>query len=283
MKSDRTRSGMCSKNAEIKDIFHTKTPEPVITRILSFLPTKDAIRTSVLSKTWEHRWTFLTKLSLDDYHQNDSTMDQFVRLRRTRNFVRFVNRALTISDGISMDNFSLSLFGMYETSLLDTWFSNIFNRRRVKTLRIHSHFELSMSGFVSHSLFKNSMLVEELELLTDSISTIKVPSKPMTIKELEILTHSISLCDVPTPVKSIRFENLKLLKLCGINFKNDSPKSPHSILLSFPLLAKFEAKNCAWFRKESAVFVIAPLLQSIFIQHDVRMPYEHSFSCISFC
>jgi len=145
--SDGTRSRMCHKNAEIananaveEDIFHTKIPEPVITHILSFLPTKDAVRTSVLSKACEHRWTFLTKLSLHDHPQNDLINDQFVRLWRTQNFVRFVDRALIITDGIIMDNFSLFLFGRYETSLLDTWFSNIFNRRRVKTLRIHSHF-----------------------------------------------------------------------------------------------------------------------------------------------
>ncbi|RHN53366.1 putative F-box domain-containing protein [Medicago truncatula] len=241
MESDRTRSGMCLKNAEIananavkeaeEDIFHTKIPEPVITHILSFLPTKDAVRTSVLSKTWEHRWTFLTKLSLHDHRQNDLINDQLVRLRRTRNFVRFVDRALIHTDGIILDSFSLFLFGRYETSLLDAWFSNIFNRRRVKTLRIHSHFQFSLSGLVTRSLLKNSMLVEELELHTDLISTIKVPIMPMTIKELEILTHSIPLYNVPTPAKSFCFENLKLLKLCGINFKNDSPKYPSSFCL----------------------------------------------------
>jgi hypothetical protein len=266
MESDRRRSGMCSKNARIAnaveedDIFDNKLPKSIIIHLLSFLPTKDAVRTSILSKRWEHCWTSLSKFSLHDDHQDDLTMDQFVRLRRRRNFVRFVDRALILTDGIIMDNFSLLLFGRYETSLLDTWFSNIFNRRRVKTLRIRSHYQLSMSGLVSHSLFKNSMLVEELELLTDLFSTIKVPIMHMTIKESEFLTHLVSLYDVPTPAKSIRFENLKLLKLCGINFKNDSPNYPRSILLSFPLLTKFEAKNCAWFRKESAVFIIAPLL-----------------------
>jgi len=143
----------------------------------------------------------------------------FVRLRRTRNFVRFVDRALIFTDGIIMDNFSLFLFGRYETSLLDTWFSNIFNRRRAKTLRIHSHFHLSMSGLVSHSLFKNSML----ELLNDLISTIKVSIMPMTIKELEFLTHSISLYDVPTPGKSIRFENLNFSNCVESTLKMTHP------------------------------------------------------------
>ncbi|BAT93199.1 hypothetical protein VIGAN_07212500 [Vigna angularis var. angularis] len=44
----------------------SKLPEPLISRILSFLPTKDAVRTSVLSKKWFFRWTFITRLDFDD-------------------------------------------------------------------------------------------------------------------------------------------------------------------------------------------------------------------------
>jgi len=290
MESGRKRSRMCRMNAKIanaveeeEDIFHTKIPEPVITRILSFLPTKDAVRTSVLSKAWEHRWTSLTKLSLHDHLQNELIDDQFVMLGRKRNFVRFVVRALILTDGKIMDNFSLFLFGRYETSLLDTWFSSIFNRRRVKTLRIHSHFELSLSGLVTHLLFENNMLAEEFELHTDLISTIKVPIMSMSTEELESLTNSISLYNVPTPAKSICFKNLKFLKLCGIKFENDSPKSPRSILLSFPLLTKFETKNCLWFDKEPAIFIIAPLLETISIQHDLYVPHDDSNLIITFC
>ncbi|KAK7244068.1 hypothetical protein RIF29_38886 [Crotalaria pallida] len=43
-----------------------KLPEPLIIHILSFLSTKAAARTSVLSKKWRYRWTCITKLVLDD-------------------------------------------------------------------------------------------------------------------------------------------------------------------------------------------------------------------------
>jgi len=39
----------------VEDIISNMLPEPVITHILNFLPTKDAIRTSILSKKWERR------------------------------------------------------------------------------------------------------------------------------------------------------------------------------------------------------------------------------------
>jgi len=63
MESDSKRSGMCSGNAGIAntieegDILDNKLPKSIIIHILSFLPTKDAVRTSILSKRWEHRWS----------------------------------------------------------------------------------------------------------------------------------------------------------------------------------------------------------------------------------
>ncbi|AES59769.2 hypothetical protein MtrunA17_Chr1g0156851 [Medicago truncatula] len=126
-----------------------------------------------------------------------------------------------------MDSFSLFLSSVYDPFLLDIWFSNIFNRR-VKNLRIHSQFQLSFSVLASDSLFKNFILLEELELLVNSISHIKVP---ISIEELELLTNSVYLANAPSPTKSIRFQNLKLLKLCGIFFNTHSPKSPNYIKL----------------------------------------------------
>jgi len=49
-----------------EDIFHRKLPQPIIAKILSFLPTRDAVRTCVLSKKWLNDWTFITKLDIDD-------------------------------------------------------------------------------------------------------------------------------------------------------------------------------------------------------------------------
>jgi len=57
------------------------------------------------------------------------------------------------------------------------------------------------------------MLIEELELITDSVSHIEAP---MSVEELEFFVNSISLVNAPIPTpptKSIQFENLKFLKL----------------------------------------------------------------------
>jgi hypothetical protein len=44
----------------------SKLPESLITHILSYLPTKDAVRTSVLSRRLIECWTFITKLNFND-------------------------------------------------------------------------------------------------------------------------------------------------------------------------------------------------------------------------
>jgi len=50
-----------------EDILHSKLSEPqLISQILSFLPTRDAVRTSVLSKKWLNNWTSVSKLHFDD-------------------------------------------------------------------------------------------------------------------------------------------------------------------------------------------------------------------------
>jgi len=106
----------------------------------------------------------------------------------------------------------------------------------------------------------------------------------MSIEEFELLTISVSLANAPSPTKSIRFQNLKLLKLCGFSFNTHSPKSPNysQLQLSFPLLTKFETKNCAWFVDTTMVYINAPLLESISIEHDVDVPYNIVNSSIFF-
>jgi len=297
--------------AEEEDILHNKLPEAVVTHILSFLPTEDAVHTSILSKRWKNRWTSLTKLSFRDdrrcSYSPTPKRNPFSKKhncilrnlsRRKQNFVSLVNKVLLVTDGLTMDRFSLFICCSYDASLVDTWFSNIFNRK-VKNLRIDSYNHLSFAVLASHSLFKNFLLLEELELVTRSISVINVP---MSVEESELLASSTSLNNVcisieelkllpnsiyvgNVPAKSIHFENLKLLKVIQINFKTDSEKSPRFINLRFPFLTKFEAINCAWFVDASYVIINAPLLQSISIQHDFHVDDRdiRSFIIFSSC
>jgi hypothetical protein len=101
-------------------------------------------------------------------------------------------------------------------------------------------------------------------------------------EELELVPDSINL---PISTEYTLLRNLKVLKLCGIKFETDFCRT---VWLTFPLLTKFESKNCAWFFQASYVYVSAPLLETIFIQHDIDMPYyyydkNYPRSRINFC
>ncbi|KAM0017032.1 putative F-box domain-containing protein [Helianthus debilis subsp. tardiflorus] len=40
-------------------------PEDILALILSLMPTKYAVQTSILSKRWRYTWTFVTNLDFD--------------------------------------------------------------------------------------------------------------------------------------------------------------------------------------------------------------------------
>ncbi|KAI4328661.1 hypothetical protein L6164_020997 [Bauhinia variegata] len=79
-------------------------PEDILSHILSFLPTKDAVRTSVLSTKWIYKWTCITNLDVD----NRLIYSKKTRTRKSL-FINFMNRAMRdASPHVSND---LPLFG----------------------------------------------------------------------------------------------------------------------------------------------------------------------------
>lgn len=166
----------------------SKLPESLISCILSFLPTKDAVRTSVLSKTWVYRWTTITKLDIND----NLFFSRKKRSRGKQNFVNFVYRALLLTTASS---FSLVLVHNQDVNLFNIWISNMLIKR-VKNLRIQTYFEMSFPAQASHLLFE-SFCLEELML-------------------------NMVSCAIRVTKTYVYFGHLKLLKLSGVLFTYDS-------------------------------------------------------------
>ncbi|KAK2368289.1 F-box/FBD/LRR-repeat protein [Trifolium repens] len=104
----------------------SKLPESLITHILSYLPTKDAVHTSVLSTRWIECWTFITKLNFND---NVFFSPKRKKSSRKQHFINFVNRALHLTKSNSVGSFSLVIANKYDATLLNTWISCILKRK----------------------------------------------------------------------------------------------------------------------------------------------------------
>ncbi|GAU27361.1 hypothetical protein TSUD_55140 [Trifolium subterraneum] len=239
------------QNDNKDDDIISKLPDSVIGHILSFLPTKYAVRTSVLSKRWIESWTLIPKVNLDD--------SLFYSPKRKKSvgkqyFINFVYKTLLFTQNYSMQSFSLLISNNYDLTLLNTWISCIL-KKGVKKLSIISNLELPFSALTSHALFNHCNALEELTLWM-CCCAIKVP---------------------PSPFGYFIFGSLEVLKLDGIIFTIDE-----SLVIHLSKLKKFETKRCSWLSAHD-VTIEAPLLESVFIQ-DVREPLsckiKFSASCI---
>jgi len=243
--------GSTHKKHKVNEDIISKLPDSLITHILSCVPTKDAARTSVLSKRWIDCWTFITKVNLDD-----SVFYSPKRKKKSggkTHFINFVNRALLLTKSNSAESFSLVITNKYDISLLNTWISCIL-KRNVKKLSISTKLELPFSAYTSHILFNYSYKLEEL-VLEMRYCSIKVPP-----------CSSYYTCS---------FGSLNVIKLCGIIFTMDE-----SLGILFRTLKKFEMKNCCWLSTDDVTLELnAPLLESVLIKQDLMSVNREPHSC----
>ncbi|KAK2990060.1 hypothetical protein RJ640_025423 [Escallonia rubra] len=121
-------------------------PGIVIHRILSFLPTKEAARTSVLSKTWLHFWSTNTTLDFNQAYfgrtlQKSLFAKWFPKSRpKWERFVNFVDETLRryINEKIRIQTFRLSITIVDAdlASLVDDWLG-IAVQNGVEELHLH--------------------------------------------------------------------------------------------------------------------------------------------------
>ena len=84
-------------------------PDDVIIHILSFIPTKHVVATSILSSRWVNLWSFLPTIDLDDSLylnplKKDSSSSSVM-------FLDFVQRVLTFTQNQTIVKFRLHIHG----------------------------------------------------------------------------------------------------------------------------------------------------------------------------
>ncbi|XP_074305275.1 F-box protein At4g22280-like [Silene latifolia] len=98
-------------------------PDDVLGHILSFLPTRFAVSTSILSTRWRHLFTLTTCLSFDDEpcfgHPKENE-----RIEATRRFKEFVDKVVELHQISLIKKFSLVCLATYDDLILNQWVIN---------------------------------------------------------------------------------------------------------------------------------------------------------------
>nr|XP_027060920.1 F-box/LRR-repeat protein At4g14103-like [Coffea arabica] len=104
--------------------------EGLLSHILSRLPTKDAVRTCVLSKTWEMKWNCIWSL---DFYGKLLYLNQVIDKER---FSSFVTKVLNHCGNTISQNFGLILSQKYDPNHIVAWISTALDHD-VKSLYLH--------------------------------------------------------------------------------------------------------------------------------------------------
>lgn len=228
-KKPKTDEGQCNED-RISNL-----PEGVLLYILSSLPTKNAVGTSILSKRWKYLWVSIHNL---DFSDKDLFTTEKSFLRRKKIFIKFVNRVLRFNDLINIQKFSLACWEC-DASLLNEWITKVLNRK-VQELCLAVTFKdayvLPICLFKSLNILKFDGK-DFYKHMGNGVST-NLPS---------------SLC---LPV--LKILHLLDIEICGEPLTEE-------VSLTCPILEELIMKDCAWW--EIRTFqIFAPKLQVLTIK-----------------
>ncbi|KAK1355628.1 FBD domain-containing protein [Heracleum sosnowskyi] len=121
-------------------------PRDLLETILCFLPIRDAVRTSILSRSWRLCWTTIPNLVFDGDNILDENLYNFSECHgselKTVKFVGVINKVLLLHNG-SILSFSLSFpsYGVDEIihDYIDQWIP-LFSRKGIKELTLEGSF-----------------------------------------------------------------------------------------------------------------------------------------------
>ncbi|KAL3715929.1 hypothetical protein ACJRO7_007652 [Eucalyptus globulus] len=208
----------------------SQLPRHITDQILSFLPIKDAIRTSILSRNWRYKWSTIPQLVFDDQCTSARGVPS-LRPSLHENLVKIIDKVLLLHIG-PIQNFKLSHKGFCATSDIDHW---ILHLSRVSIKKIILRIWKGKRYKIPISLFN----CQDLIYLELSNCLVKIPLKFEGFKKLNILL--LDHVELSQEGLEALISRCPLLETLGLNLreiKRVNIKSPN--LRSLYLVGAFQ-------------------------------------------
>ena len=217
-------------------------PEEILRHILSFLPTKDAVRTCLLSKRWEYLWASIPNV---DFEQSFDSPIKMSKSKR-RLLMNFVERLLCLRESYAIKRFALRCDVLHDVARVNTW----------------------ISAVVRHN-------VQELDIDLDELKgEYSLPYCLFTYKTLTSLNLYMP-CILKLP-KTVWFSNLKNLTINSVTFSDEY--LTQNFFSGLSVLEKLSLTDCSWGTLK-VVRLYAPKLHSLSIWECERPDSNYGDGC----
>jgi hypothetical protein len=181
-------------------------PNALLQHILSFLETKDAVRTSILSRKWEHLWKSLSNL---EFHQC------YFKAKR-KIFMNSVERVLLLRDSSNIEKFTLSC-GIDDATRTRTWVSAAVNRN-VKELCVNFYEGEESESFVFPLCLFTCATLTKLKITSHGVLRL---SSSISLPCLKILSlQHVVFPDEDSTQQILNLRTLEKLKIRYYDWKN---------------------------------------------------------------
>ncbi|KAI3768951.1 hypothetical protein L6452_00047 [Arctium lappa] len=227
---------------ELHEIEHThmidvisNLPDCILHHILSFMPTKEVVKTSILSTRWKNLWASVPNIDFDDALLYASEVDGRHPPEVT-SFVNFVERVLRLRDASNIEKFRLSCRVCFNASQIHSW--------------------------IYDAIMHN---VQELDLCLLAEDPSVIPRSMFDSKSLVSLKIEMN-CVVELPSR-ISFPRLKILHLSLVTLSNDD--STEKLFSGCPVLEELVLLDCEWMNLKN-IAISSSTLKSLSIDD---LPY----------
>ena len=186
-------------------------PDSLLCHILSFLPTRTAMSTSILSRRWRHVWEHLQVFNFYD----SSALEHKFPSEEDAKFIAFVNAVLTLCRIRHIQKFRLSC-KIRDKDVIRTWLRAAIGPH-LQELRLDLSLPASDFFFIPRSIFTCTALVSlslKGMIHVEKLSSVHLPS----LKNLEmdpVYVHPLDKLFSGCPV----LETLKL-----VTYRESTPK-----------------------------------------------------------